>query len=128
MFKITLGILLLLVTTVVFGNCQAKKPEPMGHIPSGTGKPVIDLKGIIYPGSTPFQGAQYDYVSSDAPDKVAEWFRQSVQGSTVDKPTDAAPDAIWVVNYKDYIIEIIAGPNQTDTLVRYKKNLNTKSK
>jgi len=91
------------------------------------GKPIIDLTGIVYPGSKPFDNAQYDYMSSDTPDKVAEWFRQNLPDATVDKPgADTLSDALWVVNYKDYIIEIIVGPNQTDTLVRYKKKLDNK--
>jgi hypothetical protein len=113
-------IVILLVISAVFIECGCRN-KPLNSPP-----PIIDLKDIIYPGSAPFEGAKYDYLAPDPPEKVAKWFEDTLRlkGAVVERRTASQPlDTKWVVTYKDLIIDIVYGPNQTDTLIRYKKDI-----
>jgi len=108
-----------LILLLSFSGC----PPPVKDGP----KPMIDLTGIIYPGSAPFEGAKYDYLTSDPPEKVADWFKQTLPEATVEQKTSSAPsDSKWIVTYKNYIIDIVVGPGGTESLIRYKYNLEKK--
>jgi len=127
----------LMVLIMFLGYACNKPPKPVppgtingNPIPPGTikGQPIINLTpDLIYPGSTLYEGSIYSYVAPDSPEKVAKWFEDNLKGSTVERRSASIPtDTKWIVTYKDLIIDIVYGPNQTDTLIRYKKDLSKK--
>jgi hypothetical protein len=136
-----LGIFLLsaLFLVVLLGCADKKKMYPAKEKTPG-GKPkmkhqieptdrgnlaIILTDKILYPGSTPFEDAQYDYIAQETPARVAHWFEVNLENSTLKNiPGRSEQDEYWIVEQEDLIIEIYYGPNEGSSLIRYKKDIN----
>jgi hypothetical protein len=104
------------------GNQAVIKPQIK---PTDRGEQAIILTDkILYPGSQPFEGAQYDYITQETPARVAHWFEINLKNSTLKNIKGRSEqDEYWVVESGDLVIEIFYGPNEGSTLIRYKKDI-----
>jgi hypothetical protein len=119
------------------GNMHQTKDKTPGGLPRQAPQVTADTRGnsvieltpdLLYPGSAPYEGAPYDYISADNPQKVGDWFAANLKGSISNKTTTSDPNNFRIqINYKDLIIDILPGPNGGDTLIRYKTPLKTKT-
>lgn len=93
--------------------------------PTDRGKQAIILTDkMLYPGSTPFEGAQYDYITQETPARVAHWFEVNLENSTLKNIQGRSEqDESWIVEQGDLIIEVYYGPIEGSTLIRYKKDI-----
>jgi hypothetical protein len=88
------------------------------------GKKVIDItEEISYPGMKSYEGALYEFLSTDPPDKVAQYFADKLAGSKMEKATlDPEEDSFWTITFKDLIIRLYYY-NGNQTIIKYKKQL-----
>ena len=109
------------------GGLPAQQPQAK---PEDRGKEAINLTpDLLYPGSTTYEDAKYEYVSNDDPDKVANWFQQNLKGTSTNKITTKDPKNFkYEIFYKGIEIDIFPGPHGTDTLIRYKIPLSSSGK
>ena len=85
---------------------------------------IVFTEEMKYPGMTPYEDSKYDFVSADPPEKVARWFEANLKDSTVNRRTgQRAEDVKFEITWEQYIIDVVAGPNGSDSLIRYKRNL-----
>lgn len=93
--------------------------------PDERGKEAVTLtEDILFPGSEPYEEAQYDYIADESPAKVAHWFEVNLEGCKVKKLSGNQPEkAKWIITLDDLIVEVHQGPEGDNTLIRYKKDI-----
>ena len=96
--------------------------------PDERGKEAIKItEDILFPGSEPYENTKYDYLADESPAKVAHWFEINLEGCKVKKISGSKPEiAKWIITLDDLIIDIVQGPDEDNTLIRYKKDVHYK--
>lgn len=89
------------------------------------GEPAIELtEEIMYPNAEPYEGATYDFLADETPARVAHWFEVNLEGCKVEQIKGNNPtQGKWIVTKGDLIIDVIYGPGEDNTLIRYKKDI-----
>jgi hypothetical protein len=96
--------------------------------PNERGKEAIQItEDILFPGSEPYEGAKYDFLADESPAKVAHWYEVNLEGCEVKKISGNKPEnAKWEITLDDLIIDVVPGPGEDNTLIRYKKDIHYK--
>jgi hypothetical protein len=131
-------LIFLFVVAIICSGCSkrdgmhtSKKVNPQGLPIQGpqigddeTGKPVITITPeLTYPGMESYAGQNYEFVSKDDPQKVADWYQANLAGSTMQKTvTSEETDSFWTVNYKKLIIRIYYY-NGNESIIKFKTEI-----
>ncbi|MBU1024003.1 hypothetical protein KKB99_06940 [bacterium] len=104
------------------GNLAVIEPKSS---PLEGGQPIIEMtEEIMYPNATSYEGARYEFIADETPARVAHWFEVNLEGCTVEQIKGAgSTTGKWIVTRRDLIIDVVAGPGEDNTLIRYKKDI-----
>ena len=121
------GLVILGVFVFLVSGCGDGKLAKPGDVDKSAGKgiPIIKLtEEILYPGSKPFEGAQYRYVTGDSQAKVAHWFEINLEGSMVEHVKGPQTgNERWYITWNELIIVILPGPEENSSMIQYKKEI-----
>ena len=89
-----------------------------------TGKPVITITPeLTYPGMESYAGQNYEFVSKDNPQKIADWYQANLAGSTMQKTVAGEEtDSFWTVNYEKLTIRIYYY-NGNESIIKFKTEI-----
>ena len=136
MRKLVLFIIGISILTMLVAGCgsksgkmnQARKKNPQGLAMQGPqinegegGRAIFEItEEMTYPGMEAYEGAKYEFITADAPEKVAEWFGEALKGSSTAKKTGKrGGNTKYTIKQNKFIINLIPYGG-SGTLIRYK--------